>query len=66
MVLRILVMGKPLVRSGGGIPQRISTISRSASALRTTGAGQSGNKPGIGGRLPTYRFSTWKRAMMAA
>lgn len=24
------------------------------------------NTPGIGGRLPTYRFSTRKRAMMAA
>ena len=38
-VLRILVTGGPAVRGGGGIPQRIITISRSPAALRTTGAG---------------------------
>jgi hypothetical protein len=38
-VLRILVTGGPPVRGGGGIPQRIRTSSRSAPALRTTGAG---------------------------
>jgi hypothetical protein len=37
--LRILVTGGPPVRGGGGIPQRIRTSSRSAPALRTTGAG---------------------------
>ena len=39
LVLRMLVTGGPPVRGGGGIPQRIITISRSAPALRTTGAG---------------------------
>jgi hypothetical protein len=38
-VLRILVTGGPPVRGGGGMPQRIITISRSAPALRTTGPG---------------------------
>jgi hypothetical protein len=39
LVLRILVTGGPPVRGGGGIPHRISTISRSAPALQMTGAG---------------------------
>src|SRR5262245_18777224 len=39
LVLRMLVTGGPPVRGGGGIPQRISTISRPAPALRMTGAG---------------------------
>jgi hypothetical protein len=39
--------------------------SRSAPALRTTGAGQSGNAPGMGGRLPTYLFMTRNRRMIA-
>ena len=39
VVLRMLVTGKPPARGGGGMPQRIITISRSASALQTTGAG---------------------------
>src|ERR1700693_5780574 len=34
-VLRMLVTGGPPVRGGGGMPQRISTISRSVPALRT-------------------------------
>ena len=38
-VLRMFVTGGPAVRDGGGIPQRIIAISRSAPALRTTGAG---------------------------
>src|SRR6266436_10385402 len=38
-VLRMLVTGGPPVRGGGGIPQRIMASSRSAPALRTTGAG---------------------------
>ena len=38
LVLRMLVIGTPPVRGGGGIPQRI-TISRSLPALRITGAG---------------------------
>jgi hypothetical protein len=37
-VLRILLTGKPPVRGGGGMPQRIIVSSRSAPALRTTGA----------------------------
>src|ERR1700733_8580864 len=37
--LRILVTGNPPARGGGGMPQRIRTNSRSAAALRTTGAG---------------------------
>jgi hypothetical protein len=37
--LRIFVTGNPPARGGGGMPQRIMTISRSAPALRTTGAG---------------------------
>jgi hypothetical protein len=41
-VLRILVTGGPAVRDGGGIPQRIIVSSRSAPALRTTGAGPVG------------------------
>jgi len=46
--------------------KRIITGSRSEPALRTTAAGQSGNTPGIGGKLPTCRFVTRNRAMMAA
>src|SRR5712675_3150812 len=38
-VLRMLVTGGPPVRGGGGMPHRISTISRSVPTLRTTGAG---------------------------
>src|ERR1700742_2234248 len=38
-VLRMLVTGKPPARGGGGMPQRIMVNSRSALALRTTGAG---------------------------
>src|SRR6202040_2762914 len=38
-VLRMLVTGGPPVRGGGGMPQRIITISRPAPALRTIGAG---------------------------
>jgi hypothetical protein len=38
-VFLMLVTGGPPVRGGGGIPQRIKTISRSPPALRTTGAG---------------------------
>src|SRR3954447_16643111 len=53
LVLRILVTGGPPVRGGGGEPQRIMVSSRSVPALRITGAGKSGNTPGIGGRLPT-------------
>jgi hypothetical protein len=37
-VLRILVTGGPPARGGGGMPQRIRMSSRSAPALRTTGA----------------------------
>ena len=37
-VLRMLVTGGPPVLGGGGIPQRIITISRSVPALRTAGA----------------------------
>ena len=39
VVLRMLVTGKPPARGGGGMPQRIMASSRSAPALRTTGAG---------------------------
>ena len=38
-VLRMLVTGGPPNFGGGGIPQRIMISSRSAPALRTTGAG---------------------------
>jgi hypothetical protein len=38
-ILRIIVTGEPSVRGGGGMPQRISTISRRVSVLRITGAG---------------------------
>jgi hypothetical protein len=38
-VLRVLVTGSPPVRGGGGMPQRIVTISVPASVLRMTGAG---------------------------
>jgi hypothetical protein len=38
-VLRMFVTGGPPVRGGGGMPQRISTISRSPAASRMTGAG---------------------------
>ncbi len=57
----MLVTGAPPVRGGGGMPQRIITVSRSLFSLRITGAGQSGNTPGIGGRLPTYRLITRNR-----
>jgi hypothetical protein len=65
-VFLIFVTGYPPARGGGGMPHRIVTISRSVPALRTTGAGKSGKTPGIGGRLPTYRFITRKSAMIAA
>src|SRR6266850_4896668 len=38
-VFLMLVTGKPPARGGGGIPHRIMLSSRSAPALRTTGAG---------------------------
>src|SRR5258708_34574420 len=38
-VFLMLVTGKPPARGGGGIPHRIMLNSRSAPALRTTGAG---------------------------
>jgi len=38
-VFLMFVTGGPPVRGGGGIPQRIMASSRSAPALRTTGAG---------------------------
>src|SRR3954465_14864019 len=53
-VLRIFVTGGPPVLGGGGMPQRIRTISSASLAVRITGTG--GKTPGIGGRLPTYRF----------
>jgi hypothetical protein len=65
-LLRILVTGGPLVRGGGGMPQRIMVSSRPSPALRTTGAGQSGNRPGIGGRLPTLSLITLNRSRIAA
>ena len=52
-VLRMFVTGGPPMRGGGGMPQRILVSARPESVLRTTGAGLSGNTPGIGGRLPT-------------
>src|SRR6185436_4516042 len=52
-VLRMLVTGYPPARGGGGMPQRIIVISSSPPELRITGAGLSGNTPGIGARLPT-------------
>ena len=55
-VLRMLVTGGPPFRGGGGMPHRISTISSASPALRMTGAGKSGKTPGIGCKLPTYRF----------
>src|SRR5258707_4015664 len=39
VVLRVFVTGKPPARAGGGMPQRIMNISRSAPAFLTTGAG---------------------------
>src|SRR5438445_13879719 len=38
-MLRILVTGGPPVLAGGGMPQRIRTISLASSTLRITGAG---------------------------
>jgi hypothetical protein len=38
-VLRMFVTGGPPILDGGGIPRRIMVKSRSASVLRTTGAG---------------------------
>src|ERR1700688_4623415 len=52
-VLRMLVTGGPPVRGGGGMPQRMVVSSRAAPTLQTKGAGESGNTPGIGGKLPT-------------
>src|SRR5258705_13835746 len=46
-VLRMLVPGGPPNFGGGGIPHRIMLNSRPVSVVRTTGAGQSGNTPGI-------------------
>jgi hypothetical protein len=65
-VFLMFVIGYPPARGGGGIPHRIVTISRSPAALRTTGAGESGNTPGMGGRFPTYWFITRNSAMIAA
>src|ERR1700721_1508944 len=39
-VLRMLVIGGPPVRGGGGMPQRIMTNSVPFSVLRMTGAGE--------------------------
>src|ERR1700746_555146 len=50
-VLRMLVTGGPPVRGGGGMPQRIVTISVPVSVLRITGAGKSGNTTGLRGRV---------------
>src|SRR6185437_6282377 len=47
-VLRIFVTGGPPVLGGGGMPQRINTISSASPALRMTGAGKSGKTPAIG------------------
>jgi len=49
----MLVTGGPPNFGGGGIPKRIVIISRKLPSLRTTGAGKSGNTPGIGGKLST-------------
>src|ERR1700739_2656515 len=38
-VLRILMTGGPPVLGGGGMPQRLNTISSAWAALRMTGAG---------------------------
>jgi hypothetical protein len=62
----MFVTGNPPARGGGGTPHRIIASSRPAAALRTTGAGRSGNTPGIGGKLPTYLLMTRNRAMIAA
>jgi hypothetical protein len=50
---RLPSIGGPPVRGGGGMPHRFMLNSRPVSVLQITGAGQSGNTPGIGGRLPT-------------
>ena len=47
-----VVTGGPPNFGGGGIPHLIMVSSRPESVLHTTGAGKSGNTPGIGGRLP--------------
>jgi hypothetical protein len=66
-VFLMFVTGYPPARGGGDIPQRIIASSRSAPASRApTGAGWSGNTPGIGGKLPTYLFTTRHSAMIAA
>src|SRR6185436_21020420 len=49
-----------------GMPHRAVASSRPSGPLRTIGAVWSGNTPGIGARLPTYRFTTRNSAMMAA
>jgi hypothetical protein len=49
----MFVTGGPPNFGGGGIPQRIIVSSRYTAALRTNGAGQSGNTASIGGKLPT-------------
>jgi hypothetical protein len=38
-VLRIFVTGGPPILGGGGMPQRINTISSASPTLRITGAG---------------------------
>jgi hypothetical protein len=43
-----------VVRAGGGMPQRIVTISVPASVFQMTGAGKWEKTPGIGGKLPTW------------
>jgi len=57
---------RPAELRRGGIPQRIIASSRSAPAVWITGAEQSGNTPGIWGRLPIYRLITRNSAMIAA
>jgi hypothetical protein len=65
-VFRMLVTSGPPNFGGGGIPHRIIIISRKPSSKRTTGAGQSGNTPGICGKFPTYLLVTRNSAAIAA
>ena len=52
-------------KTGDGIPQRPIVSVRSPSTIRMIGAGQSGNTPGMGGRLPVRSQVTRNQSRMA-
>jgi hypothetical protein len=64
-VLRIFVIGALPNCGGPGMSQRIISSRRPSVSDAITGAGWSGNTPGIGGRLPVRSLMIAKRRRMA-